>query len=73
MVSAFVGFEGHQRCIVFLRHDLGRAVEIGRWYYPLGAMKANDADILGIEIGNALYDYLLAYCGIQEELNVAAD
>lgn len=71
--SAYIGTDGNARCVVFLTHDLGEDREVGRFYFPLGAMSAHNAEVLALELGNVLYDYLLGYCGIQPELPVAID
>lgn len=73
LCSAYIGTDGNARCIVFLAHDLGEDHEVGRMYFPLGAMSAHDADMTALLLGNVLYDYLLRYCGIQPELPVAID
>lgn len=70
--SAFIALDGASRVLVFLVHDLGQEREVGRFYFPAGAMTADDADIASINLGNVLYDYFLRYCGIQPELPVAS-
>lgn len=71
-VSAFVVTDALGTEVVFISHDLGEDREIARFCYPAGAFMAHDADVLAVNLGNALYDYILRYKGIQPELPVAS-
>lgn len=73
VASVYVTQNGYEQQFVIVAHDLGVDSELMRLTYPPGPVDATSADILCCEVGNAVYDYIVKYKGVQPALLLAAD
>jgi hypothetical protein len=73
IVAASIVREGTTQHVVILSQSFHGWVEVRRMVFEPGPLSAHNADIACLELGNALYNFLVTYVGLQELLPVPLD
>ena len=73
IVAASIVREGDTQEIVILAQSFHGWVEMRRLKFSNGPLTADNADLAGLEVGNALYTFLTTYVGLQELMTLPGD